>query len=167
MCIGCASTGVSCKATMLPEALRELLREHVEAVRRLHQEDLKAGLGQVLLPEGLERKYPSATRDWGWQWVFPAGSLSRNPRTGQVLRHHVLEDVLQRAVKAARQKAGIVQPVSCHALRHCFATHVLESGTGIRTVQELFGRKDVSTTQIYTHVMQKPGIGVRSPLDGP
>ncbi len=155
------------RVTLLPESLREPLRRHLEEIQRRHQIDLKAGMGQVLLPDALERKYPAASREWGWQWVFPAEGFSRDPRSGRVLRHHTPEDVVQRAVKAAREKAGLAQRVGCHTLRHCFATHLLEAQYDIRTVQELLGHKSVETTQIYTHVMHKPGLGVRSPLDQP
>ena len=161
-----AGKGAKDRVTLLPETLREPLRRHLAEVKRRHDTDLKAGAGEVLLPEALERKYPAASKEWPWQWVFPADGFSRDPRSGRVLRHHVLEDLVQRAVKAARIKAGLAQRVGCHTLRHCFATHLLEAKYDIRTVQELLGHKSVETTQIYTHVMQKPGLGVRSPLDG-
>lgn len=153
------------RVTLMPESLREPLRRHLDEVQRLHQADLKAGMGEVLLPGALERKYPAASKEWGWQWVFPAEGFSRDPRSGRVVRHHLLEDMVQRAVKAARIKAGLAQRVGCHTLRHCFATHLLEAKYDIRTVQELLGHQSVETTQIYTHVMMKPGLGVRSPLD--
>jgi integrase len=117
------------------------------------------------LPDALDRKYPNAGKEWGWQWVFPAKSLSVDPRSGRERRHHVSDNMLHKAVKVAVERAGIAKPVSCHTLRHSFATHLLEAGTDIRTVQDLLGHASVETTQIYTHVMQKPGIGVRSPLD--
>ena len=157
--------GFKDRVTLLPENIKEPLVEHLRRVKLLHESDLKAGFGQVYLPYALSQKYPSADREWGWQYVFPAASLSRDPRSGQVRRHHVNELGLQRAVKVAVRLAGICKPASCHSLRHSFATHLLESGYDIRTVQELLGHASVETTQIYTHVMQRPGLGVKSPLD--
>jgi integron integrase len=173
------------RVTMLPESLRTALREHLERVKLIHQADLKQGLGAVSLPEGLARKYPKAVREWGWQWVFPAANVSnaargaaapdaalgaadgaaRHPYPVRLQRHHLKEDTLQRAIKAAAARAGLAKTVTPHTLRHSFATHLLENGYDIRTVQDLLGHKSVATTQIYTHVMQKPGLGVRSPLD--
>ncbi len=153
------------RVTMLPESIIPALQAHLERVRQLHQRDLVDGYGAVYLPYALERKYPNAAREWGWQYIFPASRLSADPRTGVKRRHHVDESGLQKAVRAAAQAAGIVKPVGPHTFRHSFATHLLESGQDIRTVQELLGHADVKTTMIYTHVLNRGPLGVRSPLD--
>jgi len=153
------------RVTMLPESLRTAIEEHLKGVKRQWAEDVAAGFGRVWLPPGLRHKFPKAEWEWGWQWVFPSAELSLDPETKVRRRHHVTDSAVQSAIKAAASRAGLVKRVTPHTLRHSFATHLLENGYDIRTVQDLLGHKDVSTTQIYTHVMQKPGLGVRSPLD--
>ncbi|MFH1528482.1 MAG: integron integrase [Bacteroidota bacterium] len=153
------------RLTMLPNVIKEPLRRHLDKVKQLHEVDLAHGLGSVYLPDALEKKYPNAAREWGWQYVFPANELSIDPRSGKKRRHHEGEWVLQRIIKEARLKAGLVKRISCHTFRHSFATHLLQAGYDIRTVQELLGHNDVKTTMIYTHVLNKGGQGVRSPAD--
>jgi len=160
-----AAKGMKDRGTVLPDHLRPALQEHLERVKLLHQDDMAKGYGRVYLPYALGRKYPNACLEWGWQYVFPAKGLSKDPQTGDIRRHHVHENGLQKAVQTAARPVGIAKPVNVHTFRHCFATHLLEANYDIRTVQELLGHKDVSTTMIYTHVLNKPGITVKSPLD--
>lgn len=160
-----AAKGDKDRVTMFPKTIQDEMRQHLEKIKLLHDEDLARGQGEVYMPGALSKKYPAAAKEFRWQYVFPSKALSRDPRTGVLRRHHVLESGLQKAVKAAVDKTGITKRVSCHTFRHCFATHLLENGVNIRVVQEVMGHADVKTTEIYTHVMEKDISVVLSPLD--
>jgi integron integrase len=160
-----AGKGNKDRITLLPTSVKAPLAAHLIQVGELHHRDRERGFGTVYLPDALRRKYPNAEQEWGWQWVFPAAQISEDPRSGEHRRHHVQESVLQKAIRAAARRGGILKPAGPHTLRHSFATHLLEDGYDIRTIQELLGHRDVSTTMIYTHVLNRGGRGVASPAD--
>ncbi len=153
------------RVTMLPARLEAPLRRHLEGVKQLHQQDLRAGYGRVALPNALGRKYPNAPTEWGWQYVFPSATLARDREDGTLRRHHMSPRTIQKAMKTAVRRAGVPKPATCHTLRHSFATHLLAQGYDIRTLQELLGHRSVTTTMIYTHVLNRGGRGVQSPAD--
>ena len=157
--------GLKDRVTVLPKTIVPALTAHLEKVKMIHDNDLKDGLGSVYLPNALHRKYKNAAREWGWQYVFPSKNVSKDTRSGAFRRHHMHESTIHKAVKRAARLAGISKRVSCHTFRHSFATHLLEADYDIRTVQELMGHSDVATTMIYTHVLNRPGVTVKSPAD--
>lgn len=158
--------GAKDRVTVLPDTLKPALQQQLLRARALHKGDLAEGWGRIVLPDALSRKFPTAAWEWNWQWVFPQENRWRNPRTGEQGRHHVHPTIVQRSVKEAIRRSGVTKRAGCHTLRHSFATHLLEAGYDIRTIQELLGHRSVSTTMIYTHVLNRGGQGVRSPLDG-
>jgi site-specific recombinase XerD len=160
-----AGKGDKDRFTTFPATLTPLLQNHLAGVKTLHQQDLAQGHGAVYLPHALERKYPKVATEWGWQYVFPARTLSVDPRGGVIRRQHVDPSVINKAIKVAVRRAGLTKQISAHTFRHSFATHLLQRGTDIRTIQQLLGHTDVATTMIYTHVLQQGGQGVPSPLD--
>jgi integron integrase len=157
--------GAKDRVTTFPSTLVEPLKEHLRRVKLIHEQDLKGGYGEVYMPYALARKYPKASKEWQWQYVFPAGRVSTDPRTGIERRHHLDASPINKAIASAVRQAGIDKRVSAHTFRHSFATHLLQRGTDIRTIQSLLGHKDISTTMIYTHVLQQGGEGIVSPLD--
>jgi len=159
------SKGDKDRTTILPQTVKDMLKKHLDEVKKLHDKDLSGGYGEVYLPDALERKYPNAAKEWGWQYVFPSSKLSVDPRSGKIRRHHIAEKTIQNAVKEAVQKAGIVKHASVHTLRHSFATHLLMNGVNIREIQNLLGHKHVETTMIYTHVLRDVVSVPQSPLD--
>jgi integron integrase len=159
------SKGDKDRTTILPQTIKGMLEKHLEGTKKLHDQDLAAGYGEVYLPDALERKYPNAAKEWGWQYVFPSSKLSVDPRSGKIRRHHINEKTVQNAVKEAVEKAGIAKHASVHTLRHSFATHLLINGVNIREIQNLLGHKHVETTMIYTHVIRDMVSVPKSPLD--
>ena len=157
--------GAKDRITMLPESLKAPLQQHLKTVKAIHERDLADGWGRVLLPDALDRKDPNAPKEWRWQWIFPQENRCKNPKTGEEGHHHVHESVIQKAVNSAVKRADLAKRTTCHTFRHSFATQLLESGYDIRTVQELLSHKDVKITMIYTHVLNRGGKGVKSPMD--